>query len=273
MRPARRAANIEHRLGRRRSHVAADARLHHGGRDRYPTQHRVLPLLAEGPELEQVAREHDRGIGEACPRRVARMPLVAPRNQVDHHQPALRHRKLEIGGLPHQRRIHGADRREGIGHRGVLRLLAKAQDHEQAAMRRPPAFGDIAQGTEHRRDRGLGITRTATIETTLLDHRRPRITRPPLTRRHHIDVRHERQRRARLPRAHLDLHSSRVADHVEPPPAHHGLDEARDGFLVATHGGNGDEFVQQGNLSRRGRRQGRSPSPSGPRSWCPVPPR
>ncbi len=63
------------------------------------------------------------------------------------------------------------DRRDGLAHGGVLGLLAEAEDHEQAAGVEPARARDVAGGAHHRRDRGLGVSRSAAVETTVLDHR------------------------------------------------------------------------------------------------------
>ena len=101
-------------------------------------------LLAEFGELHQVPREGDGGVGELFAGRVAGMALVAVSHEVRHHEAALRHCEVEVGGFADECRVHGAGLLQELGHRGVLRLLAEAQDHDHPSMTRPAGIGEVA---------------------------------------------------------------------------------------------------------------------------------
>jgi hypothetical protein len=146
-------------------------------------------ILEQAGQPEQVLRQHGDRVAELpIGSRVARVPLVALRDDVHHHQAALGDGDLEVGGLSDDRGVDRADALHRFLHRRVPGFLAVPQDHEQPARIHPSALFQIARGPEHRGDRGLGVAGAATVKPGALDHRRERVPGPPGSRGHGVQV-------------------------------------------------------------------------------------
>ena len=120
---------------------------------------------------KEIAREHERGVDElAVGRGVAGVALVAPGDQVHHHEPALRGGDVEIGRLADHRGVDRAGPLDRPLHRRVPGLLAVAEDRPAAgrARVRAPSARSLA-AVDHRRDRGLRVARAAAVEPVALD--------------------------------------------------------------------------------------------------------
>src|SRR5687768_15291286 len=97
MSPVRGAPDVQHSPRDWRRDVAADSGLEHRRRGYRLAEYRMGPALENGLELDEVSGKDCDRIGEAVALTgVGGMALIALRQQIDHHEPALRDRKIQV---------------------------------------------------------------------------------------------------------------------------------------------------------------------------------